>query len=149
MNEDKNQIPVPLAIRQPLAEAVIVRARSEDLEDVLMNMPRIADATKVRLREYFVDGLSMHEIADRHGCAVSQVHNAVRHTRVALAARMSPWNYVSATITVPILLAQELQTMSDQLAQLKDRNRADECLGTLIYAIADVQKKLPFLANDD
>jgi ElaB/YqjD/DUF883 family membrane-anchored ribosome-binding protein len=142
MSGKKIENAIPTAMRQPLTEAVIVRARSEDLEAVLKNMPRTSDATKVRLREYFVDGLSMHEIADRHRCAVSQVHNAVRHTRVALAAQMSPWNYVGVTITVPILLAQELQAMSDQLAELKDRNRADECLGSLIYAIADVQKKI-------
>jgi hypothetical protein len=130
------------SMARPLADPVIVRARSEDLEAVLKQMPRTVEATKTRLREYFVDGLTMHEIAERHQCAVPQVHNAVRHARAALAAQMSPWSYVSVTITVPILLAQELQSLSGQLARLKKREAADEHLGALIYTIAKIQEKI-------
>ena len=142
MKSDKNKSVIPASPPRPLADAVIVRTRPEDLEAVLANMPRTSDATKTQLREYFVEGLAVPEIAARHGSAVGQVHNAVRYARAALVEQMSPWSFVSVTITLPILLAQELQTLSNQLVQLKKRDVADEQLGTLIYTIDKIQKKI-------
>lgn len=128
--------------RRPLPELVVVRVGAEDLERVLKDMPRTADDTKARMREYFVDGRSMPEIAERHGCSLGLVSNAVRRVREQLVSSMAPWQYVNATVTLPLGLAQDMLALSDALLRAQDRAEADDVLVGLARAVASAQKKL-------
>jgi transposase-like protein len=134
--------PADIPERRPLQELAVVRARAEDLESVLSNMWRTSEDTKVRIREYFVEGLSIAEIAERHGCSLGLVANAVRRVREQLASSMAPWQFVTASVTLPLGLARDMLALSDALMRATDRAQADDVLLGLSRAVATAQKKL-------
>lgn len=141
-NQRTSKKPTEQPERRPLQELVVVRVCAEDLERVLMDMTRTAEDTKVRMREYFVDGLSMPEIAERHGCSLGLVSNAVRRVREQLVSSMAPWQFASATVTLPLGLAQDMLALSDALMRAPDRAEADDVLLGLARAVASARKKL-------
>lgn len=126
--------------RNSRREAVIVRARAEDLEQALSGMSRMEEQTKDRMRAYFVGGMSMPEIAARDGVRVEAVANAVRRVRDAMESEASPWQPVQATMTLPLVLAQELQALSDELVRMPNRGDADNALKPVLGAIVKARK---------
>jgi predicted DNA-binding protein YlxM (UPF0122 family) len=124
--------------------AVIVRARAEDLEPVLASFPRMEEQTKERMRAYFVNGLSLPQIAARDGIRVEGVANSARRVRAALEEQCSPWQFLDVELTLPIGLAQELQGLSDGLATMRRRREADATLEAVLDAVRKARKQLSF-----
>jgi DNA-directed RNA polymerase specialized sigma24 family protein len=132
----------PVPDREPLSRSVgVVRVRAEDLERALRAMPRIEDQTKERMRAHFVHGKGLPEIAEQEGIRVEAVANAARRVREVLEEQASPWQYVGVNLTLPVILAQELQILSEQLGRLKRRSDADAALSPVLAAVIRARKR--------
>ena len=128
--------------QQPQRGIVIVRARSEDLEKVLAQMPRMEDQTKDRMRRHFLEGMDATAIAAQDGIRIEAVSNALRHVRAALAEHDLFWRQVSFTLTLPVPLGQALQALSDMLPKIKHKADADALLEPIMRAVSKARKKL-------
>ena len=128
--------------QQPQRAVVIVRARAEDLEKVLAQMPRMEEKTKGRMRRYFLEGMEATAIAAQDGIRIEAVNNALRHVRAALAEQDLFWRQVSFTLTLPIPLGQALQALSDMLPKIKRRADADALLEPIMRAVSKARKTL-------
>jgi DNA-directed RNA polymerase specialized sigma24 family protein len=127
---------------QPQRGIVIVRARSEDLEKVLAQMPRMEDQTKDRMRRHFLEGMDATAIAAQDGIRIEAVNNALRHVRAALAEQDLFWRQVSFTLTLPVPLGQSLQALSDMLPKIKRKADADALLQPIMRAVSKARKTL-------
>lgn len=121
---------------------VIVRARSEDLEKVLAQMPRMEEQTKDRMRRHFLEGMDATAIAAQDGIRIEAVNNALRHVRAALAEQDLYWRQAGFTVTLPIPLGQALQALSDRLPKIKRRADADALLEPIMRAVNKARKTL-------
>jgi DNA-directed RNA polymerase specialized sigma24 family protein len=128
--------------QQPQRGVVIARARVEDLEKVLAQMPRMKDQTKDRMRRHFLEGMEVTAIAAQDGIRIEAVSNALRHVRSALAEQDLFWRQVSFTLTLPIPLGQALQALSDRLPKIKRRADADALLEPIMRAVHKARKTL-------
>jgi DNA-directed RNA polymerase specialized sigma24 family protein len=113
----------------------IVRARADDLEKVLAQMPRMLEQTKERMRLYFLEGKDATSIAAREGIRIEGVNNAIRHVRAALAEQDIHWRQASFTLTLPITLGKELQVLSDNLPKLRSKADAEALLEPIMRQI--------------
>jgi predicted DNA-binding protein YlxM (UPF0122 family) len=130
------------AASRALKDAVVVRTRPDDLEAALELMFRASEETKQSMREYFVEGRSMPEIAKRRGCSVENIANPVRRVRTMLAKILAPWQYVSVTLTLPLGLAEDLNELCEALVHVKTTEEADKILMPVAHAVAAAQKKV-------
>lgn len=119
----------------------LVRARAEDVERALKAMPRIEEQTKERMRAHFVHGKRLTEIAEQEGVRIEAVANAARRVRDVLEEQASPWQYVGVNLTLPVILAQELQVLSEQLGKLESRAEADAALSPVLDAVTRARKR--------
>lgn len=120
----------------------VVRALPEDLERVLANLPRTSERTKEWMRAYFVDGQSTVEIARAYGVEPQHVGNKVRAVRAKLAEQASPLQYVQVTLSLPIVLGQELQGLANDVGVRGSRVVAEETLQPVLKAVAAARKRL-------
>jgi DNA-directed RNA polymerase specialized sigma24 family protein len=135
-----NAAPSDGRIEKP--EILIVRVRQDDLEKVLAQMPRMLEQTKDRMRCYFLQGMAAADIAAQDGVRVEGVNSALRHVRAALSEADLHWRQASFTLTMPLLLGQELQTLSSALPQIKSRADAEMLLEPIMRAVAKARKSL-------
>jgi DNA-directed RNA polymerase specialized sigma24 family protein len=135
------QLASPMPERESLSRSAgLVRARAEDVERALRSMPRTEEQTKERMRAHFVHGKGLTEIAEQDGIRVESVANAARRVREVLEEQASPWQYVGVNLTLPVLLAQELQALSEQLGRIKRRSDADAALEPVLAAVIRARK---------
>lgn len=127
---------------QPSRGVHIVRARKEDLEKVMADMPRMEEQTKDRMRRHFLSGLSAKVIAAQDGIGQEAVINALRYVGAALAAQDIYWRQASFTVTLPVPLGKALQELSDRLHSIKRREDADALLEPIMRAVAKARKTL-------
>lgn len=120
----------------------VVRALPEDLERVLANLSRTSERTKEWMRAYFVDGQSTVEIARAYGVEPQHVGNKVRAVRAKLTEQASPLQYVQVTLSLPIVLGQELQGLANDVGVRGSRLVAEETLQPVLKAVAAARKKL-------
>lgn len=123
-------------------DAVVQRLRPEDLEAVLDDMPRTVEATKQWMREFFVEGLTTNAIAERHGCHLAQISAGIRRVREKLVQSPSAWQFVGVQLIVPLALAQELQSLSNELIGMKSRDDATAALAPVISAVERARRKI-------
>lgn len=136
------QLSSPMPEREPLSRSLgLVRARAEDVERALKAMPRIEEQTKERMRAHFVHGKKLTEIAEQDGVRIEAVANAARRVREVLEEQASPWQYVVVNLTLPVVLAQGLQVLSEQLGQLESRADADAALGPVLDAVTRARQR--------
>lgn len=126
--------------RNSRSKTQIVRLRPETLERALAGMPRTEEQTKERMRGYFVEGMSAPEVAALYGVGVESIANAVRRVREAVEVTADPWQYVEATVALPLALIQELQAFADEMATLPHRADADRALKSVHSAIVKARK---------
>jgi DNA-directed RNA polymerase specialized sigma24 family protein len=113
----------------------IVRVRADDLEKVLARMPRMLEQTKERMRLYFLQGKEATHIAAQEGIRIEGVNNAIRHVRAALAEQDIHWRQAGFTLTLPITLGRELQTLSDNLPKARSKADAEALLEPILRQI--------------
>jgi DNA-directed RNA polymerase specialized sigma24 family protein len=132
----------PVPDREPLSRSMgLVRVREEDLELALGAMPRTEEQTKDRMRAHFIHGKGLTEIAEQEGVRIEVVANAARRVREVLEEQASPWQYVGVSLTLPVILAKELQILSEQLGKLTRRSDADSALGPVLAAVMRARKR--------
>lgn len=120
----------------------VVRALPEDLERVLANLPRTNARTKEWMRAYFVEGKSSVEIARAYGVEPQHVGNKVRAVRAKLNEQASPLTYVQVTLSLPMVLVQELQGLAGDLGARASRDLAEATLQPVLLAVTAARKKL-------
>ena len=120
----------------------VVRALPEDLERVLANLPRTNARTKEWMRAYFVEGKSSVEIARAYGVEPQHVGNKVRAVRAKLNEQASPLTYVQVTLSLPMVLVQELQGLAGDLGARASRDLAEATLHPVLLAVTAARKKL-------
>ena len=123
-------------------EVHVVRAFSEDLESVLASLPRTSERTKEWMRAYFVDGQSTVEIGRAYGVEPQHVGNKVRAIRAKLNEQASPLNDVQVTLSLPMALSQELQSLSNELSGGASRELAESTWQPVLRALTAARKKL-------
>ena len=123
-------------------EVHVVRAFSEDLESVLASLPRTSERTKDWMRAYFVDGQSTVEIGRAYGVEPQHVGNKVRAIRAKLNEQASPLNDVQVTLSLPMALSQELQSLSNELGGGASRELAESTWQPVLRALSAARKKL-------
>jgi predicted DNA-binding protein YlxM (UPF0122 family) len=128
--------------RNELQEPRVVRAFPEDLERVLASLSRTSERTKEWMRAYFVEGKSTVEIARIYGVEPQHVGNKVRAVRAKLAEQASPMQYVEATLSLPIVLVQELQALYNDSGVRASRDLAEDALQPVLKAVTAARKKL-------
>jgi len=128
--------------RSEREEVRVVRALSEDLERVLASLPRTSDRTKEWMRAYFVDGQSTVEIGRAYGVEPQHVGNKVRAIRVKLNEQASPLNCVQVTLSLPMVLGQELQGLANELGTHASRELAEATWQPVLRGVAAARKKL-------
>lgn len=129
-------------MKQAVNTVGIVRARSEDLEAVLAQMLRMQEQTKERMRLYFVEGKDATSIAAQEGIRIETVNNAIRHVRAALAEQDINWRQASFTLSLPIPLGRELQTLSENLPKVKSKTDAEALLEPIMRQISKANGSL-------
>jgi predicted DNA-binding protein YlxM (UPF0122 family) len=120
----------------------VVRALPEDLERVLASLPRTNERTKEWMRAYYVNGKSTVEIAREYGVEPQHVGNKVRAIRAKLNEQASPLAYVQVTLSLPMALGQELQSLAGELGERASREVAEATLQPVLRAISAARKKL-------
>ena len=120
----------------------VVRALPEDLERVLADLARTNARTKEWMRAYFVEGKSTVEIARAYGVEPQHVGNKVRAIRAKLNEQASPQTYVQMTLSLPMVLGQELQGLVNELGRRASREVAEATLQPVVRAVATARKKL-------
>ena len=128
--------------RTDLQEPRVVRALPEDLERVLASLPRTNDRTKEWMRAYFVDGKSTVEIARAYGVEPQHVGNKVRAVRAKLNDQASPLTYVQVTLSLPMALGQELQSLAYELGAHASRELAEATWQPVLRTVTAARKKL-------
>ena len=122
------------------AVPVVLQVQSKDLERAFATMPRISDATKGRVRRYFLEGHSATEIANADGISVETLHNAVRRVRLSLAEQLSSWEGVAVQLVMPAALANQVQALCVELMQSPHRKRA-ELVMKYVFDSLDIARK--------
>lgn len=120
----------------------VVRVLPEDLERVLSAMPRTNERTKEWMRAFFVEGKTSVEIARLYGVEPQHVGNKIRTVRAKLNEQRSPLSYVQATLSLPIVLCQELQGLATELAARGSFEVAERTLQPVIEAITAARQQL-------
>lgn len=128
--------------RNDLPGPRVVRALPEDLERVLASLPRTNERTKAWMRAYFVEGKSTVEIGRAYDVEPQHVGNKVRAIRAKLTEQASPLQYVQFTLSLPILLGQELQALANDVGARGSRELAESTLQPVLKAVTAARKKL-------
>ncbi|MGP3508395.1 sigma-70 family RNA polymerase sigma factor (plasmid) [Paracidovorax citrulli] len=123
-------------------ELHVVRVLPEDLERVFEGMPRTNERTKEWMRAFFVEGKTTMEIARIYGVEPQHVGNKIRTVRARLKEQTSPLRYVQATLSLPIVLCQELQGLATELAARGSFDVAERTLQPVIEAVIAARQQL-------
>lgn len=122
---------------------VVVRVREGGLERAFLDMYRTADITKKRLREHFLDGRSVAEIAERHGCSIGLVANPIRTVRVKLEEQTGQDHFVAGVVPRPV--ASMMEDIVDRMVKCESQETVDFVLALLrlsfIEALKELEKK--------
>lgn len=120
----------------------IVRVRTDDLEKVLAQMPRMQEQTKERMRQYFLQGRGATNIAAQDGVRMEGVKASIRHVMAALDEQNIAWRQASFTLTLPTSLGKELQVLSDNLLRVKSKADAEALLEPIMRQISKANGSL-------
>jgi DNA-binding CsgD family transcriptional regulator len=143
------KISSPVASRLHDGKPVVhkaVRIEAAALDAVMAEM-KLTDANKIRVRAVLVNGLSMREVARSDDVSPELVSATVRRVRAKLHGNLPPWSFVTVSLTLPLVLAEELRGFTDELATMNDVELRLKVLKNVQKAIA--QAKLNILDSDD
>lgn len=130
------------ARRSTPAVPVILQVQAKDLERAFAAMPRISEATKSRIRRFFLEGQSAAQIATTDGIHAETLHNAVRRVRLVLAEQLSPWKGVAVQLVMPAALAGQVQALCLELMQTPHRRRAEQVMKYTFDSLAIARQEL-------
>jgi len=118
----------------------VVQMLPEDMEEILGGKNRYSEETKDLLRAYFLQKLSINDIAKIHGITKGRVYNAVVdfHKKI----EMRPLMYVHTSLSMPYLLACELQELGDGIAKRGSVEIGRRALSVISDAIVEAKKVL-------
>lgn len=120
----------------------IERMGLEDLNAVLKGMPRLNESNKQRVREYLVEGKTMRAIAEAHSCSPELVRSAVARVRLQLNKSLGAWTYVTVSLTLPLMVAEELRGFSDSLAQMQDPEAANAIMKGVLRELSVAKTRI-------
>ena len=134
--------------RRASAEGSIMRVSAADLDAAMDTMHRLEPQTRIRMHDYFVRGDTMRAIAERYGSGLPNLSNQIGRVRKAMQKHVSSTAYVNTTVTLPLVLAHELQQVSDGIAKLSNQEQAEEIIAGLSKAVATAKKKVRAYADE-
>jgi hypothetical protein len=125
--------PAALHDGKPLVHKA-TRIDARVLDAVLAEM-KMTDANKDRVRAVLVDGVSMREVASADAVSPELVSASVRRVRAKLHGNLPPSTFITASLTLPIVWAEELRGLADLIHNLRSEVLRDAIL-------KDVQKAM-------
>jgi predicted DNA-binding protein YlxM (UPF0122 family) len=129
------------------AVPVVLQIQPQDLERTFAAMPRITEATKDRLRRFFIEGQSAPEIAKADGISAEALHNAARRVRELLSSQINPWDGVAVQLVMPAALAEEMQALCLELMTATNRTRAEKVMQYTLDGLSIARAQLRRKAN--
>jgi hypothetical protein len=104
------------------------------LNAVLADM-KMSELNKDRVRGVLVDGKSMREVASSDAVSPELVSASVRRVRAKLYGNLPPSTFVTASLSLPLVWAEELRGLADLI-----HNMNNEALRAVI--LKEVQKAI-------
>jgi DNA-binding CsgD family transcriptional regulator len=110
------------------------------LNAVLAGM-NMTDANKDRVRGVLVDGKSMREVASSDAVSPELVSATVRRVRAKLHGNLPPSTFVTASLTLPLVWAEELRGLSDLIHNMRNEALRATILKAVQKAITAAKTK--------
>jgi DNA-binding CsgD family transcriptional regulator len=117
-----------------------VRIEAAALDAVMAEM-KLTDANKIRVRAVLVDGLPMREVARSNAVSAELVSATVRRVRAKLHGNLPPDTFVTVSITLPLVIAEELRGLSDLLVTMRNQAYRQKILKDVQKAITVAKTK--------
>jgi hypothetical protein len=95
------------------------RIDARALEAVLAEM-KMTEANKNRVRAVLVDGVSMREVASSDAVSPELVSASVRRVRAKMHGNLPPSTFITASMTLPLVWAEELRGLADLIHNMRD-----------------------------